>query len=190
MAPVGAGRILEDNGAAGAVQFSGAGAGAPPPAARKHAPDSWPSGLRGHQGPAVRAMLQSRQKGRPQFSRLGLGHGFAYCDFRHQGAATMLLARSVARPRSLHPPEAARAETPHVENTKIESANIEPVKSEAKPEAGETGNYLRTAPLDRLIRSPSRHHSISTRNGRPSIVKFPGPIWSSARSIRPSRPSA
>jgi hypothetical protein len=73
------------------------------------------------------------------------GMGFAYCDFRHQGAAQMLMARAVARPRSLHPPEptrsadasraevSARAETPH-----IESAKIEPVKSEAKPESAKS----------------------------------------------------
>jgi hypothetical protein len=30
--------------------------------------------------------------------------GFAYCDFRRQGAAQMLLARAVARPRSLRSP--------------------------------------------------------------------------------------
>jgi len=27
---------------------------------------------------------------------------FAYCDFHHQGAAQMLMARAVARPRSMH----------------------------------------------------------------------------------------
>jgi len=32
------------------------------------------------------------------------GMGFAYCDFRRQGAAQMLLARAVARPRSLRSP--------------------------------------------------------------------------------------
>jgi hypothetical protein len=69
------------------------------------------------------------------------GMGFAYCDFRHQGAAQMLMARAVARPRSLHPPlqtrsadashadVSARVETPHVE-----SARIEPVKSDSAPE--------------------------------------------------------
>jgi hypothetical protein len=63
--------------------------------------------------------------------------GFAYCDFRHQGAAQMMMAR-VARPRSLKPPEqtgAARAEvTARVETTPVESAKIEPIKSEAKSE--------------------------------------------------------
>ena len=73
------------------------------------------------------------------------GMGFAYCDFRHQGAAQMLMARAVARPRSLHPPErtgsvevSARVETPRVESAKIESvkseARPEPAKSESAPE--------------------------------------------------------
>jgi hypothetical protein len=69
------------------------------------------------------------------------GMGFAYCDFRHQGASQMLMARSVARPRSLlrreEPSRAAdaraevtaRAETPPVESTKLD-----PVKSEPKVE--------------------------------------------------------
>jgi hypothetical protein len=68
--------------------------------------------------------------------------GFAYCDFRHQGAAQMLMARAVARPRSLHPPErsnpvevSARVETPQVESVKIE-----PVKSEPKAEPVKSEN--------------------------------------------------
>jgi hypothetical protein len=72
--------------------------------------------------------------------------GFAYCDFHHQGAAQMLMARAVARPRSLHRPEqagsidasraevAARVETPRVEITKIEPVKSEPAKGESAPE--------------------------------------------------------
>src|ERR1700730_10883564 len=69
------------------------------------------------------------------------GMGFAYCDFHHQGAAQMLMARAVARPRSLHPPEhtgsvevSARVETPQVEAARIEPVKSEPVKSETRPE--------------------------------------------------------
>ena len=68
------------------------------------------------------------------------GMGFAYCDFRHQGAAQMLMARSVARPRSLRPPEhsrsadASRTEVSAREVPQVESARIEPVKSETKSE--------------------------------------------------------
>jgi len=75
------------------------------------------------------------------------GMSFAYCDFRHQGAAQMLMARAVARPRSLHPPErtglvsveaSARVEIPRVESAKIEpvksETRSEPAKSEGAPE--------------------------------------------------------
>jgi hypothetical protein len=68
--------------------------------------------------------------------------GFAYCDFRHQGASQMLMARSVARPRLLQRREEpsraaadARAEvTVRVETPPVESAKLEPVKSEPKAE--------------------------------------------------------
>jgi hypothetical protein len=66
--------------------------------------------------------------------------GFAYCDFRHQGASQMLMARSVARPRSLLRQEPsrsadARAEvTGRVETPAVESARLEPVKAEPKVE--------------------------------------------------------
>jgi hypothetical protein len=68
---------------------------------------------------------------------------FAYCDFHHQGGNQMLMARAVARPRSLHAAEqttgsvgaphtevAARVETP-----RVEAGRIEPVRAEAKPDA-------------------------------------------------------
>ncbi|MFX5295011.1 hypothetical protein ABTD22_20590, partial [Acinetobacter baumannii] len=58
------------------------------------------------------------------------GMGFAYCDFRHQGGGQqMLMARSVARPRSVRTAEArpadaraevsARVTTPAVESTRL-----------------------------------------------------------------------
>jgi len=73
------------------------------------------------------------------------GMGFAYCDFRHQGAQQMLMARSVARPRSLHASEARAAEaarveastnfaTPAVESAKLEPVKTEPAKAESAPE--------------------------------------------------------
>jgi hypothetical protein len=63
-----------------------------------------------------------------------------------------MMARAAARPRSLKPPEqtgsvgAARAEvTARVETTPVESAKIEPVKSETKsePAKSETSSELR-----------------------------------------------
>jgi hypothetical protein len=69
------------------------------------------------------------------------GMGFAYCDFRHQGGTQMLMARAVARPRSLRTRErarsadASRAEvSARVETPRVDSSAIEPVKSERKPE--------------------------------------------------------
>jgi hypothetical protein len=73
------------------------------------------------------------------------GMGFAYCDFHHQGATQMLMARAVARPRSLRRTEqtgstdaprsevATRVETPQVEITKIEPVKSEPAKTENAP---------------------------------------------------------
>jgi len=138
----GAGRVLDDGGAAGAVQFAGAG-----PVRHMRLPGNTLQ-VRGQsvcasiKGIPFEPCFNLDRKDDRNFRGSVSGMGFAYCDFRHQGAAQMLMARAVARPRSLHPPEptrsadasrtevSARAETPH-----IESARIEPVKSEARPES-------------------------------------------------------
>jgi hypothetical protein len=138
----GAGRILDDLGAAGSVQFSGSGP-------IRHV--RLPGNTLQIRGQAVCASI----KGLPfepcfnidkrddrSFRGSVSGMGFAYCDFRHQGASQMLMARSVARPRSLHrrdePSRAsadARAEvTGRVETPAVESARLDPVKAEPKVE--------------------------------------------------------
>ena len=138
----GAGRILDDLGAAGSVQFSGSGP-------VRHV--RLPGNTLQVRGQAVCASI----KGLPfepcfnldkrddrSFRGSVSGMGFAYCDFRHQGASQMLMARSVARPRSLHRRDEssraaadARAEvTGRVETPAVESAKLEPVKSEPKVE--------------------------------------------------------
>jgi len=138
----GAGRILDDLGAAGSVQFSGSGP-------VRHV--RLPGNTLQVRGQAVCASI----KGLPfepcfnldkrddrSFRGSVSGMGFAYCDFRHQGASQMLMARSVARPRSLHRRDEpsrtsadARAEvTARVETPAVESAKLEPVKSEPKAE--------------------------------------------------------
>jgi hypothetical protein len=137
----GAGRILDDMGAAGAVQFSGAG-----PIRHMRLPGNTLQ-IRGQavcasiKGIPFEPCFNLDKKDDPSFRGSVSGMGFAYCDFQHQGAAQMLMARAVARPRSLHAEErtgsvgmshaevTARVETPHVETTRIE-----PVKSEARPE--------------------------------------------------------
>jgi hypothetical protein len=132
----GAGRVLDDMGAAGAVQFNGSGP-------MRHV--RLPGNTLQVRGQAVCASIKGipfepcfnlDKKDERSFRGSVSGMGFAYCDFRHQGAAQMLMARAVARPRSLHPPErtgsvevSARVETPPVE-----SARIEPVKSETRSE--------------------------------------------------------
>jgi hypothetical protein len=137
----GAGRVMDDLGAAGSIQFSGAGP-------IRHV--RLPGNTLQIRGQAVCASI----KGLPfepcfnldkrddrTFRGSVSGMGFAYCDFRHQGAAQMLMARAVARPRSLHAPEptrsadASRTEiSARVETPAVESAKLEPVKSETKAE--------------------------------------------------------
>jgi len=133
----GAGRVLDDMGAAGAVQFSGAG-----PVRHMRLPGNTLQ-IRGEavyasiKGIPFEPCFNLDKRDERSFRGSVSGMAFAYCDFRHQGAAQMLMARAVARPRSLHRPErtgsvelSARVETP-----RVDSAGIEPVKSEAKPES-------------------------------------------------------
>jgi len=131
----GAGRILDDMGAAGAVQFNGAG-----PVHHVRLPGNTLQ-IRGQ---AVCASLKGipfepcfnlDKRDERSFRGSVSGMNFAYCDFHYQGATQMLMARAVAHPRSLHAPEhtgsvemSARVETPPVERSKIE-----PVRSETKP---------------------------------------------------------
>jgi hypothetical protein len=81
------------------------------------------------------------------------GLGFAYCDFRHQGAAQMLMARAVARPRSLHATgstrsaDASRTEiSARVETPAVERARLEPVKSATKAEPAKAEPKAESAP--------------------------------------------
>jgi hypothetical protein len=149
----GAGRILDDGGAAGAVQFNGSGP-------VRHI--RLPGNTLQVRGQAVCASIKGipfepcfnlDKKDERNFRGSVSGMGFAYCDFRHQGAAQMMMARAAARPRSLRPPEqtgavgAARPEvTARVETPAVESAKIEPVKSEpakSEPAKSESGAELR-----------------------------------------------
>jgi hypothetical protein len=137
----GAGRILDDMGAAGAVQFSGAG-----PVRHLRLPGNTLQ-VRGQavcasiKGIPFEPCFNLDKMDERSFRGSVSGMGFAYCDFRHQGAAQMLMARAVARPRSLHAPErtgsvevTARVETPPVESTRIEPVKSEPAKPESAPE--------------------------------------------------------
>src|SRR5260370_3077484 len=100
----GAGRVLDDGGAMGAVQFSGSG-----PVRHVRLPGNTLQ-VRGQsvcasiKGLPFEPCFNLDKQDERNFRGSVSGMGFAYCDFRRQGAAQMLLARAVARPRSLPPP--------------------------------------------------------------------------------------
>ena len=138
----GAGRVLDDLGATGSIQFSGAG-----PVRHVRLPGNTLQ-IRGQavcasiKGLPFEPCFNLDKRDDRTFRGSVSGMGFAYCEFRHQGAQQMLMARSVARPRSLHAPEptrsadaSSRAEvTSRVETPAVESAKLEPIKSETKAE--------------------------------------------------------
>jgi hypothetical protein len=135
----GAGRILDDMGAAGAVQFSGSG-----PVRHLRLPGNTLQ-IRGEavcasiKGIPFEPCFNLEKKDERSFRGSVSGMSFAYCDFNNQGAAQMLMARAVARPRSLRRREqsadASRTEvSTRVETPRVESTGIEPVKSETKAE--------------------------------------------------------
>jgi len=138
----GAGRVLDDLGAAGSIQFSGAG-----PVRHVRLPGNTLQ-IRGQavcasiKGLPFEPCFNLDKRDERTFRGSVSGMGFAYCEFRHQGAQQMLMARSVSRPRSLHAPEptrsadaSSRAEiSARVETPAVESARLEPVKSEVKAE--------------------------------------------------------
>ena len=136
----GAGRILDDLGAAGAVQFSGSG-----PVRHIRLPGNTLQ-IRGQavcasiKGIPFEPCFNLDKKDDRSFRGSVSGMGFAYCDFHHQGGNQMLMARAVARPRSLHAREhtgsvdASRTEVAaRVETPRVEGGRLEPVKSEARP---------------------------------------------------------
>jgi hypothetical protein len=154
----GAGRVFDDGGAAGAVQFSGSG-----PQRNMRLPGNTLQ-VRGQsicasiKGIPFEPCFNIEKNDERSFRGSVSGMGFAYCDFRHQGGrGQMLMARTLAsQPRSLRAPSlgrtgettasaepVSRVATPHVEIGKIESVgsvssstpkSTETAKPEAKPE--------------------------------------------------------
>src|ERR1700751_5667549 len=135
----GAGRLLDDMGAAGAVQFKGAG-----PVRHLRLPGNTLQ-IRGQAGGGsvkripFEPCFNLDKKDETSFRGSVSGMGFAYCDFHHQGAAQMKMVRAVARPHSHHSEAtgsvgeshaevAARVETPRVDSAKIEPVRSEPQK--------------------------------------------------------------
>src|SRR6267154_1671003 len=148
----GAGRVLDDLGAAGSIQFSGSG-----PVQRVRLPGNTLQ-IRGQavcasiRGLPFEPCFNLDKRDDRSFRGSVSGLGFAYCDFRHQGAAQMLMARAVARPRSLRAPgstrsaDASRTEiSARVETPAVERARLEPVKSatKAEPAKAESAPELR-----------------------------------------------
>ncbi|WP_257165978.1 hypothetical protein [Bradyrhizobium sp. SRS-191] len=144
----GAGRLLDDMGAAGAVQFSGSG-----PVRHIRLPGNTLQ-IRGQnvcasiKGMPFEPCFNLDKKDDRSFrgSVSGLG-AFAYCDFQHQGGATMLMARAVARPRGSRAAAPAAADPSHtevaarVETPRVERSKVEPVKAEsAKPDTSKSEN--------------------------------------------------
>jgi hypothetical protein len=140
----GAGRILDDMGAAGAVQFSGSGP-------LHHV--RLPGNTLQIRGQAVCASLKGLpfepcfnldKQDERSFRGSVSGMSFAYCDFHHQGATQMLMARAVAHPRSLRAQERTGSVEvlSRVETTPVESARIDPVKSDTNPEPAKPGAPL------------------------------------------------
>jgi hypothetical protein len=139
----GAGRIMDDLGAAGSIQFSGAG-----PVRHVRLPGNTLQ-IRGQavcasiKGIPFEPCFNLEKKDERSFRGSVSGMGFAYCDFRHQGASQMLMARASrprapfgSRPRATDEARAevaARVETPAVESTKLEPVKAEP-KAEPAPE--------------------------------------------------------
>ena len=143
----GAGRILDDMGAAGSVQFSGSG-----PVRHVRLPGNTLQ-VRGRsvcaslKGLPFEPCFNLDKRDDRSFRGSVSGMGFAYCDFRHQGAKQMLMARAVARPRSVHTTGSTRSadashtdvstrvETPAVESSRLEPVkSVEPARTESAPE--------------------------------------------------------
>jgi hypothetical protein len=137
----GAGRILDDMGAAGAVQFNGSG-----PIRHIRLPGNTLQ-IRGQsvcaslRGMPFEPCFNLDKKDEVSFRGSVSGMSFAYCDFQHQGGTQMLMARSVARSRARHAERTgsidnSRAEVAaRVEIPRVDSSNLAPVRSEPKTEA-------------------------------------------------------
>ncbi|MFC0239391.1 hypothetical protein [Rhodopseudomonas telluris] len=139
----GAGRVFDDGGAAGSVQFSGSG------------PNRFmrlPGNTLQVRGQSICASIKGipfdpcfnlDKTSERSFRGSVSGMGFAYCDFRHQGTGQMMMARALARqPRAPRPARSADAApkevvasvpTPRVEATRLEAPR-EAAKVEAASE--------------------------------------------------------
>src|SRR5213079_2182820 len=137
----GAGRVLDDLGAAGSVQFNGAG-----PVRHLRLPGNTLP-IRGQavcasiKGLPFEPCFNLDKKDERSFRGSVSGMGFAYCDFRHQGGQVLMSrvtsrSRGLRGPEQLHPVEAHSSETarndvtsrvevtPRVETPRVEIGKI------------------------------------------------------------------
>jgi hypothetical protein len=150
----GAGRILDDMGAAGSIQFSGSG-----PIRHLRLPGNTLQ-VRGQsvcaslKGLPFEPCFNLDKRDESTFRGSVSGMGFAYCEFHHQGAAQMLMARAVARPRSLHPSEPTRSAHRSIgpggnAGSRERQTRTGQIRDQGR--AGEAGECAGIASLDRLI---------------------------------------
>jgi hypothetical protein len=145
----GAGRVFDDGGAAGAVQFSGTAA------ARNMRLPGNTLQVRGQNicaslkglpfEPCFDLEKKDERSFRGSVTVLGIT---GYCDFRHQGRGQLLMARSLSQPRTMRTRSAdasaggetvTRVSTPRVESSKLDPVATGAVKSEpAKSEPAKT----------------------------------------------------
>src|SRR6185437_9825889 len=122
----GAGRILDDMGAVGAVQFSGSG-----PIRHIRLPGNTLQ-IRGQsvcaslRGLPFEPCFNLDKTSEVSFRGSVSGMSFAYCDFHHQGATQMMMARAVAHPRSRRAERTGSMEAPRTEvSARVETPQVD-----------------------------------------------------------------
>ena len=169
----GAGRILDDMGAAGAVQFAGAG-----PVRHLRLPGNTLQ-VRGQavcatiKGVPFSPCFNLDKKDDRSFRGSVSGMGFAYCDFRHQGApadADGPLRGSAALAASAGTDRLGRSHRPRRDALGPKrQARAGQVRAEGR--TGQAGKRSGTAPLDRVIRRRrfTRHRDSSAARRIPTV---------------------
>lgn len=135
----GAGRVFDDGGAAGAVQFSGSG-----PARNMRLPGNTLQ-VRGDaicasiKGIPFEPCFNLNKTDNVSFRGSVSGMGFAYCDFRRHGNARVFFARSVSKPRSLRAPGVTRSADAAASRAEVRPASVqsEPAALELRRSASE-----------------------------------------------------
>ena len=131
-------------------------------AARQYAAGPRPERVRFAEGIAVEPCFNLDKRDERSFRGSVSGMGFAYCDFRHQGAKQMLMARAVGCARCIPPDRRARPmpRTPKFPRGWIacgRELRLEPVKS-VEPARTESAPELRRS-TDYEISHCSAHRS-------------------------------